>query len=182
MAVSDDDHIRNWWRSLPPDAQAKFREVVKGDAIEIDEEALEKNIAEAGDYRDPVKEKLAQLNADIEGAAVAVGKATMSYFELDYVVREFVEDDNHPLEQLTDVLWRPLGTPRADTSRLANKVRILAGLLEELDLALDPDPHPSLEEQLELARMMDDRGRIGVLTEALRVRVRYLREFSAEPK
>lgn len=175
MAVSDDDHIRNWWRSLPADAQAKFREVVKGDSIEIDEEALEKNIAEAGDYRDPVKEKLAQLNADIEGAAVAVEKATMSYFELDYAVREFVEDDNHPLEQLTDVLWRPLGTPRADVSRLANKVRILAGLLEELDLALDPDPRPSLEEQLELAQKINDKGLIGLLAEALHLRSRFQR-------
>jgi hypothetical protein len=163
---------RKWWDSLPSEVKKKVRDFVNQSEVDLDLSTIEAHIAEAGDFLDPIREKLAQLNETLATVRTSLEAAMFSYYQLDGEVRDFISEDGHKMEDLQEVLWRRLGDPRGRVSLIARRLKTLDSLLEEMDLALDPDTSPFLEEQLEIARRAGDLAKVGLLGKTIRMKRR----------
>jgi hypothetical protein len=101
-------------------------------------------------------------------------RAILAYFELDFAVERFLSTNGGEFSELQEPLWRPLAEPKMKVGRIGQKLRVLGGLIEELELATDVDARRPLEYQLEIARSSGSRDRRTVIEEAIRLRARYM--------
>jgi hypothetical protein len=169
-----DDNIRSWWDSLDREVQGRLREVIQGGDVVFDPEAfpygLENNEGNGGG----VQEALTELNNRIETVGYDLERAILAYFELDFAVEGFLSSNGCDLNELQEPLWGPLAEPKMTVGKISQKLRVLGGLIEELELATDVDHRRPLEYQLELAKSNGSKDQRTVVEEAIRLRARYL--------
>lgn len=169
-----DDNIRSWWDSLDREVQSRLREVIQGGDVVIDPEAFPYGLEKKEDNGGGVQATLTELNSRIEAIGYELERAILAYFELDFAVEGFLLSNGGDFNELQEPLWRPLAEPKMAVERISQKLRVLVGLIEEMELATDVDSRRSLEYQLELAKSNGSRDRRTVIEEAIRLRARYL--------
>jgi hypothetical protein len=169
-----DDQIRSWWGSLDRGVQSRLREVIQSGEVIVDPEALPDGPENQGDGEGGVRAALTELNNHIEEIMYDVERAILAYFELDFAVEGFLSNNGRDFSGLQEPLWRPLADPKMKVGRISQKLRVLDGLIEELELATDVDARRPLEYQLELARSNGNREQKTVLEESIRLRERFI--------